>query len=101
MLDLAQSGDMAIDRNVKGRIAHYHIGHLSSKQPLIVKTNARIATKHSMVSKHPEVTLLGNQSFSGFSRTFILRAGLLRTLFGSLIKDQINFAERETGDFKV
>ncbi len=92
---------MSIDRDVEGRIRQNHVGLLLFEQSLIVGWIPRIATKQAMGAKNPKIAGSGDNILRNPDGNVVIGTGLLRALFGSFVKNHVNLAERETGDFNV
>jgi hypothetical protein len=101
--DAAEAADVAIDRNVVGRVGEDEIGTLAIHQHGKRFRVTRIAADEPVAIEEPHVTSARHGRCGiGHGRNFILRSGwcVRRTLL-RLIEDEVDLGEREAGQFDI
>src|SRR5713226_1117125 len=98
--DLAEAGDIAVDPYVKGAVSYNQIGALPIEQPRVICIDASVPTEQAVRAKDPKIALSRNRRRNNRWK-MVFRTRTDRLFLGRLVHDDIDLAQRKTGDLDI
>src|SRR5258706_10319075 len=100
MADLPEAGHVAVNFYIERRIRQHQVGALAFEQPGVIAVAASIPTQQAVRAKDPKIALSGNRSCNN-RRKIVFRTRTDRLFLGGLVQDDIDLAQRKTGDLDI
>src|SRR5258706_11122894 len=100
MADLPEAGHVAVNFYIERRIRQHQVGALAFEQPGVIAVAASIPTQQAVRAEDPKIALSGNRSRSDRWQ-IIFGPRAVRLFLGGLVQDDIDLAQRKTGDLDI